>query len=161
MYTRRLGGLLTWVDEHVFAAGGDHVPATWSDFSAQTGVTAVVHLRRHSPAVFCGPPAEAFLWLGVEQEAEADQALLRLAGTFMVEMLAMGRRVLIHSSAGRHRTRWVYVAHLICSGRTVPRALQAAEARPWLAPYTTRSEMWEAFALSVRGSPVAEAGQAV
>jgi len=51
MYTG--GGTdVTWLEEAIFAGGGEHMPAAWEDFAAQTGVSGVVHLRPASPAAF-------------------------------------------------------------------------------------------------------------
>ncbi len=73
-----------------------------------------------------------------------------------------GSKVLLHSSLGRHRTRWVYVAWAIVDGRSAQAALRQAGAKPWLSPYHTSPELWDAFARDVRrgrrGAPAGLAG---
>jgi hypothetical protein len=141
---------MTWVREEIYAAGGAHIPATWGDFADQTGVTAVVHLSPGRPAAFRGAPPRAFLWLGISEEAQAGLAERWLAAGFIACCLAEGRRVLLHSSLGRHRTRWAFVAHSIHAGLSARAALRVAAERPWLAPYHTDVAAWEAFEAYVR-----------
>jgi protein-tyrosine phosphatase len=141
---------MTWVEDRIYAAGGDHVPSAWADFAGQTGITAVVHLRPGGPDVFRGPVPAAYLWLGIPDEAEAALADRWLAGRFVAESLRQGQKVLLHSSLGRHRTRWVYVAWAIVEGRSAQAALRQAAAKPWLSPYHTSAEMWQDFAREVR-----------
>jgi hypothetical protein len=120
----------------------------------------VLHLRPGGPAEFRGPPPAAFLWLALEREDEVGPSDLHLAGAFLEEALGHRRRVLLHSSRGRQRTRWAYAALLIRSGRSVGAALRAVEARPWLAPFETDRAMWDAFALSFApASGAARAGR--
>ena len=126
------------------------MPASWADFAGQTGITGIVHLRPGTPAVFRGPSAERFLWLSVADEDEATESDRLLAGTFVARCLAEGRKVLLHSSLGRHRTRWVFVAHRILNGASAQAALRRAERRPWLSPYATDVSAWEAFAATAR-----------
>jgi hypothetical protein len=137
---------MTWVQEGIYAAGGDHVPSTWAEFSDQTGVRAVFHLCPGRPAIFRGPPPECFLWLAIEDEEQAAAAERLLAGRFIAECRAQGLRVLLHSSLGRHRTRWAYVSYEIIAGSRLRSALRRAAARPWLAPYHTDEAAWQAFA---------------
>lgn len=134
------------MDDRIFAAGGDHIPNHWDDFAGQTGIAAVLHVRPGRPAPFVGLPPERFLWIGLASEGEADLETRWLAGRFVTGCLEEGARVLLHGSESRHLVRWAYVAHLICSGRTVPAALHAGETRPWLAPYPTDRRAWESFA---------------
>lgn len=141
---------MTWVDDQLFAAGGDHIPATWGEFADQTGVSAVVHLRPERPAAFLGPPPRAFLWLAVADEAEADLETRWLAARFVFDRVLRGESVLLHSSLGRHRTRWVYVAYSLMAGRRLETALRRAAEPPWLAPYPTDRDRWRAFADLVR-----------
>jgi len=143
---RRQEAPLAWVDDRIFAAGGDHIPMHWDEFAGQTGVTAVLHLRPDQPAAFLGVPPESFLWIGVGSEGEADLETRWLAGRFVLGGLEAGGRVLLHGSQGRHRVRWAYVAQLICAGRPVVAAVHAAEVRPWLSPYPTDRQVWENFA---------------
>lgn len=137
---------MTWVQDGVFAGGGESLAAQWRDFSAQTGITAVLHLRPSAPAEFVGPAPGAFLWLGIDEEAEALAAERLLAGAFIEECLSQGRRVLLHGSRGRHRTRWCYVAYRILAGSTPEAALRRAAQPPWMAPYQTDEARWRQFA---------------
>lgn len=136
---------MTWVEDQIYAAGGDHLPKAWADFTAQTGISTVVHQRSAAPAAFIGPAPQAFLWLDLTEEGQADLELRWQAGTFVHQQVQAGRRVLLHASQGRHRTRWIYVAYRLCSGQDLAKALHQAEKRPWLAPYHTDRRAWEAF----------------
>jgi hypothetical protein len=141
---------MTWVHERIFAAGGDHIPATWSDFSYQTGIRAVFHQSLGRPSVFEGPAPQAFLWLDLEDETQVGIEQRLLAGRFIRVCLEQGKLVLLHSPLGRHRTRWAYVAFLILSGVSVRAALHRGAEQPWLSPYLTDHDTWEAFAESLR-----------
>ncbi|MCJ7512710.1 MAG: hypothetical protein MUO23_07030 [Anaerolineales bacterium] len=143
---------MTWVEDGVYAAGGSHVPATWATFAGQTGIRVVLHLRPKAPEAFLGPEPRAFLWLDVSDEAQADVDLRLQAGRFVQQWVASEERVLLHSSLGRHRVRWAYVAYRICSGQSVQAALRAAEQRPWQAPYHTDRLAWEVFAAQMATS---------
>jgi hypothetical protein len=136
---------MTWVENGIYAAGGDHIPQTWGAFADQTGITAVLHLSGSGPTTFAGRPAARFLWLGLEQEAETDEQARRLAGEFVADCRAQGRRVLLHCTNSRHRTRWVYVAYRLCLGHGLKGVLRDAAQKPWLAPYLTDREAWVAF----------------
>ena len=152
---------MTWVEDRIYAAGGEHIPLTWGEFAEQTGITAVVHLRPGGPATFRGPVPDACLWLGIAEEGEAAPADRWLVGRFVAECLHAGQKVLLHSSLGRHRTRWVYVAWAIVEGHSAQAALRQAGAKPWLAPYHTSPDALDAFAREVRrGRRSALAGQA-
>jgi hypothetical protein len=142
---------VTWVHDRIFAGGGESLPATWGAFADQTGVTAVLHLRPGKPALFHGPPPRSFLWLDLESEAEVDDRTRWLAGRFLADCLAGGQAVLLHSSLGRHRGRWAYVAYRILMGRSASAALREAAERPWLGPYRTDVAAWESFAAEVHG----------
>jgi hypothetical protein len=143
---------LTWVDEGIYAGGGEQLPATWAGFAEQTGITAVVHLRPGRPAVFHGRAPERFLWLPLVDENEATGSDRLLAAAFVAGCLAEGRKVLLHSSLGRHRIRWVYVAYRILRGSSPQAALRRASRRPWMSPYATDLSAWEAFAAASKGS---------
>jgi hypothetical protein len=134
---------LAWVHDQIFAAGGSHIPATWQSFRRQQGISAVLSLSEEQPVPFLGPPAERYLWMAIADEAQADMASRRLAGEFLKDCVAAGHRVLLHSSRSRHRTRWAYVAFLLCSGKSVAAAVRAGAERPWLAPYETDRERWQ------------------
>lgn len=150
LYTQPIGGPLTWVHDRIFAAGGDHIPRTWRSFADQTGIDAVLHMRPEHPAAFLGPPPAVFLWLDVEDESQVEMQERWLTGRFLETMLSQGRRVLLHSSLGRHRTRWVFVAFGIYSGRSVRAVLRQAAERPWLSPYHTDEAACQDFAEFVR-----------
>jgi len=141
---------LAWVDSRIFAAGGDHIPKHWEEFAGQTGIEAVLHLQPGGPTAFSGGPPACFLWLGIGSEADADTGARWAAGQFILTSMDRGQRVLLHSSQGRHRVRWAFVAYLICSGKTAAAAVRVAEAPPWLAPYRTRPAAWDLFADFVR-----------
>ncbi len=141
---------MTWVHDRIFAAGGEHIPNTWREFSEQTGVTAVLHMRPDRPAIFLGPPPEFFLWLDLEHEDQVGLAERQMAGSYLDQMLVQGCRVLIHSSLGRHRTRWAFVAYCIHAGQSARAALRRAAERPWLSPYHTDEDAWQAYADMMR-----------
>jgi len=136
---------LTWIHDRIYAAGGKHLPENWASFIDQTGITAVLHLHPTSPATFVGPTPVSFLWMNLEEEAEAGLEERWLAATFIGENLKNGQSVLIHSSHRRHRVRWTYVAYMIWNGRTVRASLNEVEQKPWLAPYYTDVKGWEDF----------------
>ncbi|MEX0787490.1 MAG: hypothetical protein WD906_01975 [Anaerolineales bacterium] len=141
---------LAWVDARIFAAGGEHIPEHWDEFAGQTGIEAVLHLHPGRPSAFVGGPPTSFLWLDISSEADADMGACWAAGQFVLTSLERGQRVLLHSTQGRHRVRWAFVAFLICSGKTAPAALRTAGALPWLGPYRTRTAAWDQFADFVR-----------
>ncbi len=143
---------MTWVHDRIFAAGGGHIPETWASFADQTGVTAVLHLSPVRPARFLGPAPEAFLWLDVADEFQVDLEERNLAARFVHDCLGAGRRLLIHSSLGRQRTRWVYVAYAISVGGSVRATLRQVEERPWLSPYLTDTVVWQVYEESVRSN---------
>ena len=136
---------MTWVHEKIYAAGGRHVPSTWSDFSDQTGIKAVLHLGGDGPSWFVGPPPDPFCWMKVDEERDAGLEERMLAAMFIHDNLHDGRLVLLHSSQGRHRTRWAYVAYCLYTGRKLKPVLREAAERPWLSPYNTDELAWEAF----------------
>jgi hypothetical protein len=141
---------VTWVHDRIYAGGGAYIPDHWDDFAEQTGISAVVHLAPRGPAIFRGRPPLAFLWLSVAEETEAGAEERWLVGRFVDVALQQGRKVLLHSSLGRHRARWAYVAYRIVAGRSASAALREAAERPWLTPYPTDPSTWEAFAGEVR-----------
>lgn len=136
---------MAWVHERIFAGGGDHIPATWDQFSREMSIQTVIHLSRPKPMVFKGHLPARYLWLDVEQEDELELPTRELCGRFVLEALEARGNVLLHSRHGRHRTRWIYVAYLICAGRQVRAALRLAEEKPWQAPYHTDREAWRQF----------------
>jgi hypothetical protein len=148
-----LGGpVVAWVHEKIFAGGGAHIPSTWDEFSSQMGIRAVVHLARPGPILFQGGTTAGFLWLDIEHESDADLPTRHLCGRFIQEAISKGQNVLLHSAHGRHRTRWLYVAYLICSGKQVRAALTLAEEKPWQAPYHTDRAAWTEFKNYLRES---------
>lgn len=145
-----------WVHERIFAAGGGHIPDSWEAFADQTKIQSVLHLNSDGPRPFLGPPPRAFLWLPIGNEEQADPTARLLAARFLDQRLRSGDSLLIHSTKGRHRTRWAYVAYLIWTGRGVDSALRQAEERPWQAPYRTDREAWWAFADWLKGQSTIE-----
>ena len=145
---------MTWIEDQIYAAGGEHIPSTWDAFANQTRVTAVLHLAPDRSIRFHGPPPQVFLWLNVADETEIDIDDRRLAAGFLLGCLAEGRLVLLHSSLGRHRTRWAYVAYSIATGRSVRVALRQAAERPWLSPYHTDTAAWEKYAEAIHLNPI-------
>jgi hypothetical protein len=141
---------VTWVHDRIYAGGGAHIPDHWDEFAEQTGISAIVHLAPGRPATFRGRPPLAFLWLDLADETEAGPEERWLVGRFIDDCLEQGRKVLLHSSLGRHRARWAFVAYRILAGRTAPAALREAAERPWLTPYRTDPSVWEEFAGEVR-----------
>jgi hypothetical protein len=137
---------VTWVHEQIYAAGGDHIPTTWVSFADQTGVTAVLHLAQDRPSQFRGELPKSFLWMDIDEEKRADLNARHLAGNFLLHCVKDHQRILLHSSSGRHRTRWAYVAYCICAGMSVRKAIRLASNRPWLSPYYTDIGLWETFA---------------
>lgn len=92
----------------------------------------------------------AFLWMSVEDESQAGIGERRLAAEFVSSCVDQGMRVLLHSSLGRHRVRWAYVAYRIWSGRSLKGVMGEVEKRPWMAPYHTDLAAWEKYAQSVK-----------
>ncbi len=141
---------MTWVHERIFAAGGSHIPETWDAFADQTGISAVLHLAPDRPLAFQTHPPAGFLWLDLAEESQAGDHERLLAGRFIQHALNEDRRVLIHSSLGRHRTRWTYVAYRLLSGGRLGEVLRKAAEPPWLAPYHTDRTAWERFHASLK-----------
>ena len=140
---------MTWVEEGIFAAGGDHIPGTWEAFSQQTGIRAVLHLAQVKPAAFVGR-LERFLWLDIEQEADADLQVRELAAEFIRASREVGLGVLLHCSRGRHRTRWAYVAYRLLLGHGLKGVLRVAAEKPWMGPYHTNRELWATYCSKVQ-----------
>ncbi len=141
---------MTWVHKDIYAGGGDHIPETWAQFADQTRISAILHLRPGKAARFDGPLPAEFLWLNIDDETGAGMDDLWLAGRFLHDCLEAGQKVLIHSSLGRHRTRWAYVAYGIYSGRAANSVLRQAAQSPWLSPYHTDTARWQAFQQAVK-----------
>lgn len=137
---------MAWVHRQIFAAGGDHIPATWKSFADQTGITAIAHVNPGHAQEFWGPVPRGFLWLNLAEEGEAGKRTRWLAGQFVSDRLAQGEAVLLHSGEGRHRTRWIYVSFLLIQGKALETALRQAEELPWLSPYETDRSAWREFA---------------
>lgn len=136
---------MAWVHERIFAAGGDHIPDTWDQFSRQMNIQVVIHLSKPKPMAFQGRWPARFLWLDVEQETETAFPARAVCGQFVHEAIADKQNVLLHSRHGRHRTRWIYVAYQLYVGRQLRAALRLAEHKPWQAPYHTDRERWAEF----------------
>ncbi|MCJ7823359.1 MAG: hypothetical protein MUP44_00510 [Anaerolineales bacterium] len=136
---------MAWVEENIFAAGGQHIPAVWADFADSTGIGAILHLSNGGPELFLGPPPRRFLWLRIEEEKLAGMDDRWLAAAFIKTAVDAGEKVLLHSSLGHHRTRWAYVAYRLYVGRRLSQVLREAAEKPWLAPYHTNRDIWRAF----------------
>ncbi|HMK07753.1 MAG TPA: hypothetical protein VK449_01860 [Anaerolineales bacterium] len=141
---------MTWVRDGIFAAGGEGLPEAWLSFAAQTGISAILHLRPGAPAAFQGPIPRSFLWLDVAAEDQATLPDRLLAGAFVEACRAEGQRVLLHASLGRQRTRWALVAYRIWCGAAPEVARREASRTPWLAPYATDDAAWARMADAVR-----------
>jgi hypothetical protein len=141
-YTRRM----TWVADHIFAAGGDFVVESWMEFQAQTGLSAVVTVSAQTPGLFSDPVPWAWLWLPLPDEAAYTLAHLDLGVSFIERALQAGQSVLLHGPKGLPRTRPLFAAHLLASGRSLKRVLREVEQRPWLPPYHGDPALLEAFA---------------
>jgi hypothetical protein len=83
--------------------------------------------------------------LDVDDEISADLQTRRLAGEYILTCQKAGYSVLLHSAQGRHRVRWAFVAHQLCTGRKLKTVLREAAEKPWLAPYHTDQALWQAF----------------
>lgn len=136
---------MTWATDEIFAAGGDLVLETWRDFQAQTGVSAVVALSAAPPGLFADPVPWAWLWLPVADEAAYTLEYLDLGVAFITRAVQAGRKVLVHAPAGRHRARPLVAAHLLASGKSLPRVLRELEQRPWQPPYRGDPELLRRF----------------
>lgn len=145
---------MTWVHERIFAAGGSHIPRTWPSFADQTGIDAVLHLNPDQPDAFAGGPPAGFLWLDVVDEDGADAPTRLLAGRFANWQVDRGGSLLIHSSLGLHRTRWVFMSFLLCRGRSLKSAMRQVQEPPWLAPYHTDDDAWRSFVDWMESLPV-------
>jgi hypothetical protein len=86
------------------------------------------------------------LWLDVATEEQAGLPDRFVAAAFIATCLQEGRRLLLHASPGRHRTRWAFVAHQIWAGAAPKTAIRAAERPPWMSPYATNPDRWQEFA---------------
>jgi hypothetical protein len=162
MYTAVGACDLSWVHDHIYAAGGSYIPAHWWRFRDQTGIRCVLHIRPERPAPFEGPAPSAYLWLDLDDERQAATSDRWLAAAFIGGALRRGEDVLLHASLGRHRTRWAFVAYLIWSGTTLRGALRQAEEKPWMSPYHTRDREWEDYEAAVRrGRGAARTGHEV
>ena len=143
---------VAWVNESIFAAGGEHIPNTWREFAELTGITAIVHLAQGKPSQFEGPEPARFLWLEAIEEAQADFQMRFEAGKFVRECILDGQKILLHCPISRHRTRWVYVAYGLVGGRKLAPVLREAAERPWLSPYHTDEAKWEEFVTWIKKS---------
>jgi hypothetical protein len=137
---------MTWVHDQIYAGGGEYIPAHWDAFADQTGITGVLHLRPEAPAAFIGPEPHAFQWMPIEDETQAGKAQRMFAAQFIHRQVLLGERVLLHSSLGRHRVRWAFIAYEIYTGRSWRAAVRDAARKPWLSPYRTDEVSWQEFA---------------
>lgn len=136
---------MTWVTDSIFVAGGDFVREYWSDFQAQSGVSAVITVTSEGPLAYRDPLPWAALWLPVDDEAGYSLDQLALGVSFIESALAAGHKLLLHGPKGVHRTRPLVAGHLIASGKSLARAIREVEDKPWLPPYKGRLEVLEAL----------------
>src|ERR1700682_1226162 len=99
-YTNPQGGLMTWVTDSIFVAGGDFVREFWADFQNQAGVSAVVTVSAEGPVAYLNPLPWAALWLPVDDEAVYSLDQLALGVSFIEAALMAGRKVLLHGPKG-------------------------------------------------------------
>src|SRR3972149_1245946 len=92
---------MTWVQDGIFAGGGEALPEGWADFAAQTGITAILHLRADAPAVFRGPSPASFLWLAIAAEDQAGLPDRLLAGALVAGRPGGGPGGPVPASGGR------------------------------------------------------------
>lgn len=137
---------MTWATDDLFVAGGDYVSASWPEFQAQAGVSAVITVSDAGPVAYLNPLPWAALWLPVADEAAYTLDQLGLGVAFIDAALAAGHKVLLHGPAGLHRTRPLVAAHLLAQGRSLARVLRDLEAKPWLPPYKGSREVLAAWA---------------
>ena len=137
---------MTWATDEIFAAGGDLVVEGWPAFQAQTGVSAVVAVAAAPPALLVDPTPWAWLWLPIADELAYTLDYLELGTGFIAQALAAGRKVLILAPQGRHRARPLVAAHLLTTGKSLPRVLRELEQRPWQPPYRGDPEVLRRFA---------------
>ena len=137
---------MTWVNDHLFVAGGDLIAETWADFQNQTGITVVVSLRAEGPENFGPPLPLAYLWLPADDAEELSLDGWRLGAQFIEAAVTLNRRVLLHCRLGLHRVRPLFAAYLVHTGKSVRAALREVEERPWMKPYRGDPERLEEFA---------------
>jgi hypothetical protein len=134
---------MSWVTDHIFAAGGDFVTENWREFQSLSGVSAIIIVSIEKPATFTDPLPWAALWLPVEDEPTYTLDQLQLGVLFIESALAAGRKLLLHAPRGVHRTRPLVAAHLIAGGKSIARVLKEMEQKPWLPPYKGDSALLE------------------
>jgi hypothetical protein len=136
---------MTWLTEQIFVAGGGFVVADWTNFSAQTGLSAVVTVDSESPGLFTIPMPWAWLWLPVADEGAYTLDHLSLGVQFMEAALAANHSILLHGPKSMHRTRPVFAAFLLARGKSLARVLREMEQKPWLPPYRGEAGLLEQF----------------
>src|SRR5262249_46795931 len=141
---------MSWATDSIFVAGGDYVCESWADFQAQTGGSAVITVSAEGPLAYLAPLPLAALWLPVDDEAGSSLEQLALGVGFSQDMLAGGRKLLLHGPKGVHRTRPLVAGHLLVSGKSLARVLRTMEEKPWLPPYQGDLGVLEAFVQSLQ-----------
>ena len=136
--------------------------SSWSDFQAQSGVSAVITVAAEGPAAYLNPLPWAALWLPVDDEAHYRLDQLALGVRFIQEALAGGRKVLLHGPKGVHRTRPLLAGHLLAEGKSLARTVRTVEEKPWLPPYKGDLALLEQLAawLAAGGRPSGAASPA-
>jgi len=134
---------MSWVTDHIFAAGGDFVTENWREFQHQSSVSAIITVSTEKPYPFTDPLPWAALWLPVDDERGYTLDQLQLGVQFIQAALTAGRKVLLHAPKGVHRTRPLVAAHLVAGGKSVARVVREMEQKPWLPPYKGDSALLE------------------
>jgi hypothetical protein len=137
--------IMTWLTEQIFVAGGGFVVADWTNFSAQTGLSAVVTVDSESPGLFTNPMPWAWLWLPVADEGAYTLEYLSLGVEFIEAALAANHSILLHGPKSMHRTRPLFAAYLLAHGKSLARVLREMEQKPWLPPYRGDAELLRRF----------------
>ena len=151
---------MPWVTDFIFVAGGDYVRAAWAEFQAQAGVSAIITVSAEGPVAYLDPLPWAALWLPVDDEPGYRLDQLALGVRFIEEALATGRKVLLHSPKGVHRTRPLVAGHLLARGQSLARAVRTVEEKPWLPPYQGDRAVLEQLAARLAGARPARPAQA-
>lgn len=142
---------MTWVSDHVFVAGGDVIPSGWDEFQRQTGISVVVSLRADGPDTFSPPPPLAYLWLPGDDAEGLTLDHWLIGAQFLDAAVKLNRRALLHCRLGLHRTRALFAAYLVYSGKSPKAALREVKQKPWMKPYTVDATRLEELARRLAG----------
>lgn len=142
---------MPWVNEFIFAAGGDMPVEQWREFKMQLGLSAVITIGDDAPGLFVDPRPWAWLWLPVADEASYALEHFELGVGFLRHAAQHQRKVLLHGGRGMHRARPLVAAFLLGQGQTLPEVLRTLEQRPWLPPYKGEVALLERWAAHAAG----------